>query len=66
MMSDVTSLKRTLSPGTNVVTTFNDKQCEAINALLATGYWGGTASEVVRRLIDSALIREASNETQTT
>lgn len=35
------------------------KQIELINRLHATGFWGSTPREVVRRLIDRALEEQA-------
>lgn len=34
----------------------NAAQAKAINALIATGLWGNTAAECVRRLMDYGLI----------
>lgn len=40
----------------------NIRQIELINELLATGYWGGSPAEVVRRLIDRSLETYANNK----
>lgn len=55
-----TTIGRTLQTETDSGIAFhlNPKQAEAINELLATGFWGNTAADCCRRLIDEMLRRK--------
>lgn len=48
-----------LEAGCDISFSPNVKQIELINRLHATGFWGSTPREVVRRLIDRALEEQA-------
>lgn len=62
-MSKPSTLKRPLNPDNQQRIDFypNEAQMRLINALYATGYWGSTPREVVRRLVDRALEEQAKN-----
>lgn len=60
-MSRPSLLKRSLNPENQQrIDIFpNVKQIELINQLHATGFWGTTPHEVVRRLLDRAMEEQA-------
>lgn len=51
--------------GNIVYLTLNEKEQEAVNALLAKGFYGSTPAEAVRRILDKALLEMADKGMET-